>query len=190
MLSAFGRMSRFRGSAFFGERLCRQFSVESDFKEAVSQRSLAVRALPDGLEKLELYALYKQATVGDVNADRPGFTDFVGKAKWDAWNKLKGWSTEKAMEQYVEKTGHLVDGDGDGDNDAAQKKKAGEGEERKVWPNFEADTGVMLPPGTFKGKVVLVTGGGKMGRSGQKSKSVVESESCRQYPPSLWIFVL
>lgn len=52
------------------------------------------KALPSSIsndDKLELYALFKQANVGDVNTDRPGgFFDMTGKAKWDAWNKKKG----------------------------------------------------------------------------------------------------
>ena len=51
--------------------------------------------------KLKLYANYKQATEGDVSGDRPGFTDFVNRAKYDAWAKLKGISPEDAMKAYV-----------------------------------------------------------------------------------------
>ena len=47
-------------------------------------------------ELLQLYSLFKQATVGDVNTDRPGMLDFKGKAKWDAWEKVKGKSKEDA----------------------------------------------------------------------------------------------
>ncbi len=56
---------------------------------------------PDNDTLLKLYALYKQATVGDVSGRRPGFTDFVGRAKYDAWSKLKGMGTEAAMQDYV-----------------------------------------------------------------------------------------
>ena len=45
---------------------------------------------------LQLYSLYKQATVGDVNTKRPGMTDFIGRAKWDAWEKLKGTTQDQA----------------------------------------------------------------------------------------------
>lgn len=45
---------------------------------------------PADAQLLQLYALYKQGTVGDINTDRPGFFDLKGKAKWDAWNQLKG----------------------------------------------------------------------------------------------------
>ena len=51
--------------------------------------------------KLRLYANFKQATEGDVAGDKPGFTDFVGRAKYDAWGKLKGMSTDDAMTAYI-----------------------------------------------------------------------------------------
>ncbi|XP_073501821.1 acyl-CoA-binding protein [Phyllobates terribilis] len=50
---------------------------------------------------LELYALYKQATVGDVNTERPGFMDFKGKAKWDSWYGKKGTSQDDARAHYI-----------------------------------------------------------------------------------------
>lgn len=53
--------------------------------------------------KLEFYALYKQATVGDASGKRPGMMDFVGRAKYDAWAKLEGVSKEQAMQQYIDK---------------------------------------------------------------------------------------
>ncbi len=56
---------------------------------------------PDNMTLLKIYALYKQASVGDVDAERPGFTDMVGRAKWDAWNALKGSSTNAAMQDYI-----------------------------------------------------------------------------------------
>jgi acyl-CoA-binding protein len=51
--------------------------------------------------KLRLYAHFKQATEGDVTGDKPGFTDFVGRAKYDAWAKLKGMSGDDAMKAYI-----------------------------------------------------------------------------------------
>jgi acyl-CoA-binding protein len=51
--------------------------------------------------KLKLYAHFKQATDGDVAGDKPGFTDFVNRAKYDAWAKVKGMSKDDAMAQYV-----------------------------------------------------------------------------------------
>jgi diazepam-binding inhibitor (GABA receptor modulating acyl-CoA-binding protein) len=57
---------------------------------------------PDNATLLKLYGLYKQATAGDSTAAKPGFGDMVGRAKWDAWNKLRGTSADEAMRQYVE----------------------------------------------------------------------------------------
>ena len=56
---------------------------------------------PSDAALLELYALYKQATSGDVSGDKPGFFDFVATAKYDAWSKLEGLEQAKAMDQYV-----------------------------------------------------------------------------------------
>lgn len=50
---------------------------------------------------LDLYALYKQATVGDVSGDRPGMLDVKGRAKYDAWARRKGLTKDAAMQQYV-----------------------------------------------------------------------------------------
>lgn len=57
---------------------------------------------PDASELLELYALYKQGTVGDVSGERPGMLDFKGRAKFDAWTGKKGSSKDAAMQSYVE----------------------------------------------------------------------------------------
>ena len=56
---------------------------------------------PSNEQKLEFYALYKQATEGDVSGKRPGMMDFVGRAKFDAREKLKGMSREDAMQRYI-----------------------------------------------------------------------------------------
>uniref|UniRef100_A0A3B5MQH6 Acyl-CoA-binding protein n=1 Tax=Xiphophorus couchianus TaxID=32473 RepID=A0A3B5MQH6_9TELE len=61
-----------------------------------------LRQRPDQGEMSAIYGLYKQATAGDVNMERPGIFDFIGKAKWDAWNAKKGLSKEEAMAAYVE----------------------------------------------------------------------------------------
>ena len=71
------------------------------FEQAVTaSRDLPER--PDDDTLLQLYALYKQATDGDVHGERPGFLDFVGGAKYDAWSQLAGMSGEEAKRQYVE----------------------------------------------------------------------------------------
>ena len=59
----------------------------------------------DGLDNstlLKIYALYKQASSGDVDGKRPGFGDMVGRAKWDAWDAIKGTSKDDAMQQYID----------------------------------------------------------------------------------------
>ena len=57
---------------------------------------------PDNMTLLKLYALYKQASEGDVEGKRPGFTDMVGRAKYDAWAAIKGTSGDDAMKRYIE----------------------------------------------------------------------------------------
>ena len=57
---------------------------------------------PDNATLLKIYALYKQATAGDNTEKKPGFGDMVGRAKWDAWNNVKGTAKDDAMQQYVE----------------------------------------------------------------------------------------
>ncbi len=69
--------------------------------EAASAAVLKAKKDPGSNLKLQLYANYKQATEGDVKGDKPGFTDFVNRAKYEAWAKLKGTSSEEAMKAYV-----------------------------------------------------------------------------------------
>ena len=57
---------------------------------------------PDNMTLLKIYALYKQATAGDVDGKRPGFTDMVGRAKYDAWAAVKGQSSDEAMQAYTD----------------------------------------------------------------------------------------
>jgi acyl-CoA-binding protein len=57
---------------------------------------------PDNATLLKIYSLYKQGSTGDNAEKKPGFSDMVGRAKWDAWNSLKGTSTDEAMQQYVD----------------------------------------------------------------------------------------
>ncbi len=58
---------------------------------------------PSNDVKLEFYALFKQATEGDVSGKKPGLTDFVGRAKYNAWESVKGMSKDKAMQSYIAK---------------------------------------------------------------------------------------
>jgi diazepam-binding inhibitor (GABA receptor modulator, acyl-CoA-binding protein) len=52
--------------------------------------------------KLEFYKYFKQATIGNVNIERPWSIYIKDVAKWDAWNSVKDISNEKAKELYVE----------------------------------------------------------------------------------------
>ncbi len=77
----------------------------SDLKkkfEAAVANSKNLTERPDNATLLKIYALYKQASVGDNAEKKPGFVDMVGRAKWDAWNGLKGTDTKAAMQQYVD----------------------------------------------------------------------------------------
>lgn len=76
----------------------------SDVKKQFEAASKAVMKLDDvdNTNKLKLYALFKQGTDGDVEGKRPGFTDMVGRAKYDAWAAVKGTNAEAAMKQYVD----------------------------------------------------------------------------------------
>jgi len=71
------------------------------FDKAVAD-SKSLPEKPDNATLLKIYALYKQATSGDVDGKRPGFTDMVGRAKWDAWNEVKGKGADAAMQEYVD----------------------------------------------------------------------------------------
>lgn len=70
--------------------------------EAAVANSKSLTERPDNSTLLKIYALYKQATTGDNTEKKPGFTDMVGRAKWDAWNGFKGTASEAAMQQYVD----------------------------------------------------------------------------------------
>ena len=70
--------------------------------EAAAAESKNLSERPDNATLLKIYALYKQASVGDNADKKPGFSDMVGRAKWDAWNGLNGTSSTDAMQQYVD----------------------------------------------------------------------------------------
>ena len=83
----------------------------ADLKALFEQAAKDVHALaerPDNDTLLRLYALYKQGAEGDVSGAKPGFFDFVGTAKYEAWGKLKGTSQEDAMQKYVDRVKKLV----------------------------------------------------------------------------------
>jgi acyl-CoA-binding protein len=76
-------------------------SLQEQFAQAqADSKNLSER--PDNMTLLKIYALYKQGSAGDVEGSRPGFTDMVGRAKYDAWAALKGTSQEDAQQQYID----------------------------------------------------------------------------------------
>ena len=75
--------------------------LKAAFDKAVAE-SKSLPEKPDNATLLQIYSLYKQATEGDVQGKRPGFTDMVGRAKYDAWAAVKGKSADDAMQAYVD----------------------------------------------------------------------------------------
>lgn len=81
-----------------------------DLQKQFEQAAKDVQGLgerPDNDTLLRLYALYKQGSEGDVSGAKPGFFDFVGTAKYEAWGKLKGTGQEQAMQNYIDLVGKL-----------------------------------------------------------------------------------
>lgn len=77
----------------------------TDMKAKFEQAALDIKELaerPDNDTLLQLYALYKQGSEGDVSGERPGFFDFVAVAKYEAWEKLAGMDQDTAMQQYID----------------------------------------------------------------------------------------
>jgi acyl-CoA-binding protein len=76
-------------------------SLQDQFIQAqADSKNLSER--PDNMTLLKIYALFKQGANGDVTGERPGFTDMIGRAKYDAWEQLKGTAQDDAMQQYVD----------------------------------------------------------------------------------------
>jgi len=90
-----------RREPFFTNRRQPMASLKAKFDKAVAD-SKSLPDKPDNKTLLEIYALYKQASGGDVEGKRPGFTDMVGRAKYDAWAGMKGKSANEAMQAYVD----------------------------------------------------------------------------------------
>lgn len=81
-------------------------NLQEQFEQtAAESKNLAER--PDNMTLLKMYSLYKQGSNGDVQGERPGMTDFVGRAKWDAWNALKGLPQEQAQQQFIDLVAEL-----------------------------------------------------------------------------------
>jgi acyl-CoA-binding protein len=76
-------------------------SLQEQFAQA-QRDSKTLPERPDNMTLLKIYALYKQGSGGDVTGERPGFTDMIGRAKYDAWAALQGTSQDDAMQRYVD----------------------------------------------------------------------------------------
>lgn len=83
--------------------------MANTFEEARAE-SMQLPKKPDNMTLLKLYSLYKQGSEGDVSGDAPSGFDFVGKAKYDAWESLRGTPQEEAQRQYIELVNKLQQG--------------------------------------------------------------------------------
>lgn len=81
--------------------------LNASFEAAIAQ-SKNLNERPDNPTLLKIYALYKQATDGDNGEKKPGFSEVVARAKWDAWSKLKGTSADAAKQQYIDLIAELA----------------------------------------------------------------------------------
>lgn len=81
--------------------------LKEQFEQA-AQDVQRLKSAPGNDDKLKLYALFKQASQGNVSGKKPGMFDLVGKAKYDAWEKLQGMSDEEAMKAYIAKVTELL----------------------------------------------------------------------------------
>lgn len=83
-------------------------SLQDQFTQAqADSKNLSER--PDNMTMLKMYAFFKQGSKGDATGERPGFTDMIGRAKFDAWEALKGTSPDDAMQQYIDLVADLKD---------------------------------------------------------------------------------
>jgi len=92
---------------------------------------MTLKESPGNAEKLKLYALFKQSTSGAVTTKRPGMMDFVGRAKWDAWNSLGSMSQDEAKQAYVDYVDSLVG------TEASESSNAENSAEEVLHPGFE-----------------------------------------------------
>lgn len=91
--------------AFWQTLTLREKEVSVELKNTFEQAAedvLKLTSAPDNTAKLKLYALYKQASKGDVSGSRPGIFDMVRRAKYDAWAEYSGMNTEEAMQKYID----------------------------------------------------------------------------------------
>merc|ERR1712215_511200 len=90
------------GSASNTTKTDSKMSVDEEFNTSAEEVKNKINKTLSDEELKEVYALFKQATMGDINTERPGMMDFKGKAKWDAWSSKKGMSQDEAKQKYIE----------------------------------------------------------------------------------------
>ncbi|NXW92292.1 ECI2 isomerase, partial [Alopecoenas beccarii] len=95
---------------------------QKDFEKAQEQLKL-LKKDPGNETKLNLYALFKQATEGPCNSPKPGMLDFVKKAKWDAWNSLGNLSQDNARQKYIELVSSLLSAESAGQHKDASPEE-------------------------------------------------------------------
>ena len=120
-------------------------SLRKQFDDVCAKQGPIIASSGSDADKLKAYALFKQATVGDCSGERPGAFQFVARAKYDAWDAVKGMSRDDAMRDYVKRFGS-ASGGADGDTDVPPTPK------NKHNPKGVYNTVVktpMLPPGKY-----------------------------------------
>ncbi len=81
--------------------------LKEQFEQAAAE-SKSMADKPSNETLLQLYSLYKQGSIGDVNTEPPSNPfDFVSKAKFEAWSSLKGKTQDAAMQEYIDLIGKL-----------------------------------------------------------------------------------
>lgn len=156
-------------------------STQQEFDRVTASEGPRIQQSGSNEQKLRAYALFKQSTIGDATGDRPGAFNFVARAKFDAWAALKGTAKDEAMRLYVKEFDTAATAKSAGSGGAATAvPSAAPASGGATAPASEARPAhhdkhelagpkgafvpvrktPMLPPGTFTGKIVLVTGGG------------------------------
>ncbi len=129
-------------------------TVKQEFERVTASEGPRISSSGSNEEKLRAYALFKQAKEGDATGERPGAFNFVARVKWDTWAALKGTDKEEAMRLYVAEFDSKAKSSGEAVSSAEKSKFTPKGAFATVKKT------PMLPPGTFTGKIALVTGGG------------------------------
>ncbi|VDI51759.1 peroxisomal 3,2-trans-enoyl-CoA isomerase [Mytilus galloprovincialis] len=99
-------------------------AMDAEFEKAKVQLN-TLQNEPGNDVKLTIYALFKQATIGKCNVKKPGMMDFVGKAKWDAWNNLSDMTQDEAQKAYIDLVHSLAGEDSPSQASVSSTESAG-----------------------------------------------------------------